>query len=552
MVLAFEFNYVSKNALLENILESICKDFDINFSISRANNIVSLYVKGDESILSDFSTYIGERLPLSIFFKSTAVNVVDEFKEAKEPLESCTLCVPFTPKTLLTSKANNLNPFINNEVGLKTFDAKELVLYDEKSILIKATNDFKSLYKEVSKLISDGNEVHIDSSSGSYIIGKLDVGFDKLEDFIVIPTDLSVVEKMVVIKDNEIKALASLEKPAIRLRVNTLYASKEILPSNRVKIKLPDELLLLNICENLQACGVDFIYKIDAKKSRYNIKIEGTFNKLPQIEVSVLENGEILILEGDGYCAPELRENLKRFDLNSHAQFASVVQEHKLFDKKISCFYISKTHDDNIMHLSEKTGMLDLIKFPVITDMVEIFDMIRESDTGNKLVNNYAKNFPDIYTKALEYNIPKNVSDSIYTIWGIAAVILGIGDNIKDGSDKIIENAEDFGGKKGPRVDYLLVDKESIKSDFDMLRLIRSTMSFKLAGTDDITLSFGMIEALAYFLSDTSDSCRENLSSEKTLLCGSMFGIKKLTEITCKNISSNSDICLNRELPIDN
>jgi len=80
---------------------------------------------------------------------------------------------------------------------------------------------------------------------------------------------------------------------------------------------------------------------------------------------------------------------------------------------------------------------------------------------------------------------------------------------------------------------------------------LRSAMSFKLAGTDDITLSFGMMEAFAYFLSDTSDSCKENLSSEKTLLCGSMFGVRKFAEIACKNITASSQICLNRELPID-
>ncbi len=77
-------------------------------------------------------------------------------------------------------------------------------------------------------------------------------------------------------------------------------------------------------------------------------------------------------------------------------------------------------------------------------------------------------------------------------------------------------------------------------------------MSFKLAGTDDITLSFGMMEALAYFLSDTADSFKENLSSEKTLLCGSMLGVRKFAEITCKNIAASSKICLNKELPIDN
>ena len=549
MILAFEFNYVSKNELLESMLGSICKDFEISHKIGRVNNIVSLYVEGDEAQLTNFSDFIGTRLPLSIFFKSTAVNVVEEIPKSLAKVEECKLCVPFTPKMLSTCKEKNLNPLINNEIGIASFDANSVFFKDNDNVI--DMNDFEALYTKVSEVINSNEEVYINSTSGSYVIGKIENLKEK--DFIVIPTDLSVVEKMVVIRENEIKALASLEKPAIKLRVNTLYSAKKILPKQRVKLKLADELLLLNICDKLHKDGVDFIYRVKTQNPtcKYSLEIDGNFTKIPQIEVCVLENGEIIIVSGDGYSAAELRENLKKFDTKSHAQFATIMQEHNLFDNKVSCFYASKTNDDMIMHLSEKMGMLDLVKFPVIKDITKIFAEIETSSVGTKLVQSYKEKFPDIYKNAINCQIPQDVSNSIYTIWGITGVILGFADNIKDASEKVVENGEDFGGKKGPRIDYLLVDKESIKSDFDMLRLIRSAMSFKLAGTDDITLSFGMMEAFAYFLSDTSDSCRENLSSEKTLLCGSVFGIRKFAEIACKNITTSSQICLNRELPID-
>ena len=549
MILAFEFNYVSKNALLENMLESICKDFEISYKIGKVDNIVSLYVEGDETKLTNFSDFIGTRLPLSIFFKSTAVNVVEEMIGGLETIDKCELCVPFTPKTLATCKDENLNPLINNEVGIASFDANGVILKENDNVV--AIENFEALYAKISEVLTNNEEICINSASGSYVIGKIENLKEK--DFIVIPTDLSVVEKMVVIRENEIKALASLEKPAIKLRVNTLYGAKGILPTMRVKLKLADELLLLNVCERLHKNGVDFIYRVNTTSStcKYSVEIDGSFTKLPQIEVCVLENGEILIVSGDGYSAPELRENLNKFDTKAHAQFATIMQEHNLFDEKISCFYMSKAHDDMIMHLSDKTGMLDLVKFPIVHDMKEIFKTIKTSTIGAKLVTSYEEQFPETYKNAMNYQIPTDASNNIYNIWGIAGVILGFADNIKDASEKVIENAEDFGGKKGPRVDYLLVDKESIKSDFDMMRLIRSAMSFKLAGTDDVTLSFGMMEAFAYFLSDTSDSCKENLSSEKTLLCGSMFGVRKFAEIACKNITASSQICLNRELPID-
>jgi hypothetical protein len=560
MILAFEFNYISKNALLENILESICKDFDIFYKIGKVGNIVNLYVEGDETKLTNFSDFIGKRLPLSIFFKSTAVNVVDEIKDDLETIDECKLCLPFTPKSLFTCKDKNdsmyLNPLINNEVGIKTFVAKGVLLKENDNVIVdaKETSNFEALYNEIAKIINSRDEVYINSTSGSYVIGKIDSKFKKDGSFTVIPTDLSVVEKMVVSRENEIKALASLEKPTIKFRVNTLYGAKEILPTQRVKMKLADELLMQNICERLFSNGIEFLYKIDTKAStcKYSLEIDGSFELLPQIEICVLENGEILIISGDGYSNPVLKENMKKLDNKEHAQFASIMQEHNLFDDKVSCFYLSKTHDDAIMHFSEKTGMLDLIRFPIVKDISKIFEIIfKDSDIGERLVRSYQEKFPQIYKTATNCTISQDASNSMHSIWGITAVILGMSDNIEDGSKKLIENAEDFGGQKGPRIDYLLVDKEAIKSDFDMIRLIRSAMSFKLADTDDVTLSFGIMEALAYFLSDTSDSCRENLSSEKTLLCGSMFGIRKFAELASKNISASSQICLNRELPID-
>lgn len=77
-------------------------------------------------------------------------------------------------------------------------------------------------------------------------------------------------------------------------------------------------------------------------------------------------------------------------------------------------------------------------------------------------------------------------------------------------------------------------------------------MSFKLAGTDNPTLSFGFLESLAYFLSDSADNYRENMTSSRMLLGGSMFGIKRLSELACRNIQANSFVAFNRELPIDN
>ena len=544
MILQFEFKYTSTNRVLENLLVSICKDFNIEFKLSRASKYVILLLVRDEiERLEKFSNYLSDRLPLSIFFKSTTAKVVDSFEVEEIEVKDVDIVLPFTPKVF-----NSNRLFINNEVGKKIYSDDVKVIFQGKSV-----ENFDEMLKNIKEFFISNGQMTISSASGEFTYGILNESFKEknIEYFEILPTDLSVIQKMVVAKENEITTLATLEKPIIEFRLNTLYKEKGMLNSNRVKIKLADEILIFKIFQELFNDGVEFIYRFKANE-KVDLKIEGILNTISKVEVVVLENDEILIVKGDSYSGIDFQSVLKKFETPSYGQFASVLQEHDLFDKKVSCFYLSKIHSDLLMHLSEKTGMLKLVEFPVMRDFRAIFDEIEKSDTGKRLVKNYKKTFPELYDNILNTKISKSLPDSIYSIWGIVAVILGISTSVEEGSRKIVELSDDFGGLKGPRIDYKLIEETSIYNKFDMIKLIRSSMSFKLAGTDDKTLSFGLIEALSYFLSDMSDFCRNNLSAQNLVLCGSMFSIKKFCEISCKNLQPNIKIHFNRELPIEN
>lgn len=560
MVLAFAFNYVSHNGVLENLLKRICEDFDISFSVIKQESIVTLYVEDEAQQLESFADFLSKRLPLSIFFKSSNVEVVENKEEGMEVCPT-TLVLPFTPKTLDSVKdaksESFKNPFVKNEIGLSVFDASSLSfeLKDQK-LTAAQSDEFEALFKSVANAIEDGKSIRLNSASGDILISKVtQKSQDEWHEGItVMPTDLSMTGKMVVAKENEIKALASLEKPAIQMRLNSIYREKEILPYSRVRLQLANDLLLYLLCEELFALGVEFVFKEYAPKKKEDgfVKVEGNVHCLNEIEVAVLENGEILITKGDGYSASILKENLKKFDSPAHAQFSSIVQEHKLFENICTCFYFSRTHDDMIMHLSKQTGLIELVKFPLKKSITDVFDEIKDSTTGEKLLQNYKEKFPDIFAHAKETKIDANLPKSIFTIWGIAAVVLGISKDIESGSCKIIELAEDFGGNKGPRIDYFKLDEKSLHTEFNLAKMIRSVMSFKLAGTDDVILSYGLFESLAYFVSDSGDFYAKTLSSTHMLMAGSLFASKRLAEIASRNVQPNHVVCFNRELPIDN
>jgi len=393
----------------------------------------------------------------------------------------------------------------------------------------------------------------IQTKNGPFAFGKIE-NSTALKTFEVIATDLSVVERMAVSRENEIKALASLERPAIRFKVNSLFAQKGILSDARVMLRLADDLFLYHLSKRLFAKDVQFIFKASLAqcKTAYSVNYAAQSEALEPLVISVLENGAILIIQGNDYASKTLKASLEKFDEPSHAAFASIMQEHQLFDTTSSCFYLSQNYNDRIMHYSKEHGMLNLVEISLPSSFKELFaEVERSSPSAERLVANYKEQFPEIYAKAVAITIPSDTPKNIYSLWKMMAIALGLCDDFERAGEQLLENAEDFGGLKGPRIDYFLQKEDALSSDLDYVRMLRSGMSFKLAGTDNTTLSFGYMESLSYFISDLADAHKENLMSTKIALCGSLFGYKRFSEMLIKNLKPNHTICLNKELPID-
>jgi len=550
MILAFEFNYVSHNGILENLLKEIASDCGIIHKIIRKESIVTLFVEAEETTLGAFADTLSASLPLSIFFKSSSVEVVDAMPDEAEILPPLSYNVEFTPKNLASVDSPSSPQYLSPILGEKELHVS--LFQDDKELLhVNTSAGYKTLYKSVAELISSGENVSIQTKNGSFVFGKIE-NSTECKAFEVIATDLSVVERMVVCRENEIKALASLERPAIRFKVNALFAQKEIISQARVTLRLADDLFLYQLSKQLFAKGIQFLFKASTCKARYRVTLNVTQQAIEPLTISVLENGAILILKGSDYASTALKASLKKFDEPSHAAFASIMQEQQLFDATSSCFYFSTLHNDRIMHYSKEHGMLNLVEISLPSSFTELFaEVERSSPSAERLVAHYKEQFPEIYAKAVAITIPSNTPKSVYSLWKMMAIALGLCDDFERAGEQLLENAEDFGGLKGPRIDYFLQKEDALSSDLDYVRMLRSGMSFKLAGTDNTTLSFGYMESLSYFISDLADAHKENLMSTKIALCGSLFGYKRFSEMLIKNLKPNHTIYLNKELPID-
>lgn len=561
MILAYKFEYVSSNMVLGNFLKVICNDFKIKYVIDRCDSVTTLFVSDSENRLHKFADYIAFYLPLSIFLKSTSVEVVDKIDKGGFRPKECDIALPFTKKAITLAKDFNSvffnNPFTPNEIGKVCEDCDTSIIFSKENNILIANNalSLKKVYEEVADLIARNESITIKTPNGNFSFSKvLKKHLQNKKDFEIIPTDLSNVQKMVLLDENEIKNLASLEKPIIKARINSIYASKDIISQKSVQVRMPNTLLLQFICNELYKIGVDFIVKSRSnEEDKYFIDYEANSPKIDNIEICVLENNEVLLLRGYHDLPERLIKGLEKLKVPAIKQYASILRERDLFEYKTSCFYFSKTHNDSILYHDGKEGILEFVKFSTFSSVEEIFNKIEKDEkSGKKLIENYKKVFPEIYQTALNTEIPADIADNLFNLFAFASLILGFSDDFENAADILIENAQNFGGQKGPRIDFSQTDNDKIKSDFDAIRLVRSAMSFKLAGVEDLTLSFGFIDSFSYFVSDIADAHKETLLSSKITLGGSMFSYKRLTEMTCKNLLANHKIYFNRELPIDN
>ena len=147
----------------------------------------------------------------------------------------------------------------------------------------KDSHTLDMLYDALCDTIIKGHNVLFSTRDGEYVFGKLENSEACFTDTMdVVATDLSVVERMVVIKENEIKALASLERPSIRLKINALFASTHTFSTQRVKLRLADELLVYHVCKRLFAQGIHFLFKApkSAMNAEYRVCYDGALTPM--------------------------------------------------------------------------------------------------------------------------------------------------------------------------------------------------------------------------------------------------------------------------------
>lgn len=538
MVLKFKFNYKSSDKILVKFLDFASKQVSSKYKIYQELDYVFLYIEEEIEVLEEFSSSLSFIIPMSIFYYGLEVEVVEKMpKEASVSL-TCEKIIAFSPLCLKEiedeTSLDYYNAFKLCEL-CSNFENAKFIFQDEE---VKSD---KKLFETLATYLNENKKIKIKTLSGIFVFSKLE---DISKSEVLLSTNLENINTLVVENASSIVALASIEKPQIEFKINEIYKVKHKTKKENIDIRLANDLTLYLLSLEAKNLGIDFLNIEEENASfDYFLDIKSTNDIYLDIPKILCFDNKKLILKSKSY-PKKLDLAYSKFEEEDKAHFMTILAENELFEKDIINFYLSLEKENKISYYSQN-GLVDILESLYIpSSIAEIFDSIKEDSKGERLLNNYKKSFAELYEKALNTKIDFQ-EKTFLTYFKIAKIILGF-------KNDILENATNSLLEKGPRIDYKILDsKKVLNRKFNYLPLIKSAMSFRLAGVDEETISLGFMESLAHFLANEVDNLHNTYELDGVCLCGELFANIRFNKMLEKSITKNFKIYYNKEFVIE-
>jgi len=543
MILEFSLDYRSFSLVYEKLFLQTLKEHNLVGKIVKDHFMLKFYVEADTAeALEEFVANFSSSLPHSIFLYHSDAQIVDEMPDNDYEIpKKEKLPLPFCPKCLKKVMDKEDKDYYN------IFTECDVCGYD----LNGDQRSYKKEFEKAANDIKEGKIIELNTFYGKYYVGVPNEICNSIS-FDIITYDLATIEKYANAKKHEITTLGAFEKPLIKLKKKIKFTmDHEKVEADLIRFKLPDDFILHLLMEELHQVGIDAIFITKEEiPTQEKLLLVDFKEELEPIEVVASEK-DVAIVSGE--------KGLPLFPLNSSkvnpviGSFFSVIKEHQLKDENISGINLSKEYKNNILVYGNKYGVVEYLSLNFnFFSIREIFDQITATDeTGIKIVENYKKKFPDHFDKVSKI-VFEDKAFNIFKLWGIVAIVLDFAqtEDPFEAAEILEESAMSFLGEKGPRIDYKLLNIDG-KVYLDPLMTIRTAMSFRLAGVDQLMLSYGVIESFLEFLTNELDELKPSMDITAVTATGSLLANKHLFSKMSREISINHDIYFNNELPVD-
>ncbi|MDO7252551.1 hypothetical protein [Helicobacter cappadocius] len=518
--------------------------FADKFQNSQNNTLYSFFIDCDPKDALDFADEISKTLPSSIWFNFIELKNPENpgiKKWHKVSTRSVDFLDVLTTKDILDSQSSK---FCDVFKWVKSIE-----------FLGKPIDDVFSLkhsLKDIATRLKNAESVNIKTSRG---IKELSIN-SKTSD--VMFWDISNLFTYMRVDRIQSEVLASYEKPKMKLCPKEVFTPSLLQSEENFELKasLPFDLVLSLLGIFALELEIGYVFLKDVKKSQICLSYE-CYNIAKEQEIVVSKDGIIIdttiskksksILDIiDKHFEDEIpKKNTHSDELNGYSKKSTPPLNHQ----KLIVF-LSKTHPTNILIKDDK-NIKSLFPIQYDNNPKNILDNIKKNyKSGDKLIANFEKTFPNLFSAINSLSDNPSETNNLIDIFSSASYILGYTSEFNTKNEKILNNAKKFLRDKGPRIDFKL-QKIGDEVCLDYPKILRSSMSFRIAGLDEATLSYGFVDSMAEFLGNFVRDATMNFNIKRILICGNMLDEKIFLDKILHYLPKNIDLMLPKEGYID-
>ncbi|PAF46652.1 hypothetical protein BKH46_06700 [Helicobacter sp. 12S02634-8] len=570
MVFAFLFSSTKTKAQIRHFIEFLehhAQDralrFGHQFKREEHYNTYTFLLEATPQEALEFAQTIGERLPMSVYF-----NFI-EFKPYEDtPLRPILAAPkePSFPDALRIKQILDKNSGEFCQIFDWVFEFSSPYLDTPSDSTQKHWNPspqaLKKAFQKMASDLKEGKSLLIQTSRG----GK-ELSFVHKSQKIMF-WDLSNVLTYMRLQTAQSHLLASYEKPITSLCPKEVFASLLLENPNNFELDvcLPYDLVLGLLGLFALELDMGYVYIKDSKGKAWDLSYKSPY--VPKERHIIVSHDGLLIDKGIAKSTQSIQTLLSHY--NTHQpQPSSTSQISPKSGSKTSSKNISEgkrstpppNHQKFILFLSKtnptrfwvQDGESYKTALPISFEANPrciIEDLQNNYLDGDKLVKNFSEHQSEIFARIMALSPAPIQSNNLIDIFASASFVLGYQERFELGRESILNNAKKFVRDKGPRIDFKLIrDDEVLRLDYP--RIIRSAMSFQIAGLDEATLSYGFIDSLSEFLGNFARDMVMNFSIKNILLLGDMLGEKVFLDKILHYFPKNIDLTLPKEGYID-
>lgn len=497
MIFSLKFILKQPNTININQIKNIANKF--NAKIQKEDIYYAFYIENpNEQLLQDFGNYLSYELSNSVFLRDIKAEYVDAIPNgaATESINDISTPCKDCISKLQNNEVQNECKICNSAVDTETLNLK---VYEK---IFSYKENSQELIEKFSQLIVNGAVVQTNHNMNYFSVTR--DNFLNNTDRVFVCKDINTIYKYFTLNEQELKMLASVERPIINLSAKEIFVIESKLPIATANIRLPNSQIEYLLFKKLEESNIDIIctssFKIDSK---------------------------IILNSNTIYKSTKMAFSKNSKDFYIHIDNANAKQKNTIV------FNIFKKEKSSVV-IYTQSDKIELLTLDFnFSNFIQIFEYIEQMDEKGKiLIENFKTKMPTKYEQLLKSKI-KNTNNNLEDGFLFINALL----SDQNGLD-IYENACNYKGTSGGKLDF----RVDSKSNVSLIWTIRTVISYLLAGASSSSIACAVFESLADFFTQILERYQKEYGIESVVFNGSMFEEKILFQKCHELISKNYTI----------